>query len=186
MNQILAAVTYAAVLSNLFLAAFVSSAPSDHPLPWWVVPLVAGGNAIIHALPSDGLPFPSRAVVKALLVASFGAYALALSACASLGLTGDPKNDLPIISADILQTVNVACAEYAPIGALAVTIPDPKVQSIALMTNGVCDVATGTVVPGAVAKLDPSSAAWVGLSVGMLKALGVQPAAVPAAAPAKA
>lgn len=103
--------------------------------------------------------------------------ALALAACASLGLTGNPANDLPIISKDILATVNAACADYAPVATLAVLVPDPKVQSIALMTNGVCDVATGTVVPGAVAKLDASSAAWVGLSVGMLKALGVQPVA---------
>lgn len=119
-------------------------------------------------------------VVAALL------FALFLASCAALGLTGDPANDLPIISKDVLATVNAACADYAPVGALAVLVPDPKVQSIALMTNGVCDVATGTVVPGAVAKLDASSAAWVGLSVGMLKALGVQPVAAPAAAPAKA
>jgi hypothetical protein len=107
-----------------------------------------------------------------------------LVACAQLGLTGDPKNDLPIISADVLDTVNKACTDYAPIGALAVTIPDPKVQSIALMTNGVCDVATGQVVPGAASKLDASSAAWVGLSVGMLKALGVTPVATVPAVPA--
>lgn len=112
-----------------------------------------------------------------------------LSGCstfAQLGLTGDPANDLPKVSADILATVNLACAEYAPIGALAVAVPDPKVQSIALMTNGVCDVATGQVIPGVASKLDASSAAWVGLSVGMLKALGVQPAPAPAAPPAAA
>jgi hypothetical protein len=105
------------------------------------------------------------------------ALALALSACAQLGLSGDPKNDVPIVSADILKTVNAACADYAPVGALAVLVPDPKVQSIALMTNGVCDVATGQVLPGVAAKLDASSAAWVGLSIGMLRALGVDPAA---------
>lgn len=111
------------------------------------------------------------------------ALSAALAGCAQLGLTGDPKNDLPIISADVLDTVNKACADYAPVGALAALVPDPKVQSIALITNGVCDVATGTVVPGVASKLDASSAAWVGLSVGMLKALGVQPLAPPAAAP---
>jgi hypothetical protein len=135
------------------------------------------------AAPKPSAPPSSAAAVLFLLFMG----GVALSACAALGLTGDPKNDLPIISADVLDTVNKACADYAPIGALAVAVPDPKVQSIALMTNGVCDVATGQVVPGAASKLDASSAAWVGLSVGMLKALGVAPATLlPPAAPAAA
>jgi hypothetical protein len=188
MNQILAGVTYLAVLGNVFFAAFLAATPADHALPWWVAAIVAGGNALVHALPSDGLPLPAKQVAKASAVICLLAWSLALSGCASLGLTGDPKNDLPVVSADILKTVNAACAEYAPVGALAVLVPDPKVQSIALTTNGVCDVATGQVIPGVASKLDASSAAWVGLSVGMLNALGVQPAAaapVVPAAPAK-
>jgi hypothetical protein len=179
--QILAGLTYAAVFGNVFFGAFLASAPADHALPWYVAAGVAGLNALVHALPSDGLPMPTKAAAKvsALLLAAV----IALAACSQSGLTGNPAADLPKVSADILSTVNAACAEYAPIGAVAGLVPDPKVQSIAIMTNGVCDVATGLVIPGVEAKLDPSSAAWVGLSVGMLRALGVQPIAAP---PAKA
>lgn len=144
--------------------------------------IVGVASAVVaYVWPESKLP---TGTLKALGYAFAFVGALALSACASLGLTGNPANDLPIVSQDILKTVNVACAEYAPVGALAVLVPDPKVQAIALTTNGVCDVATGAVIPGVEAKLDASSAAWVGLSVGMLKALGVQPVAA-AAVPAK-
>src|SRR5258708_3284739 len=67
---------------------------------------------------------------------------------------------------------------------------DAKGGGVALTPNGVWGGATGQVFPGVASKLDASSAAWVGLSVGMLRALGVQPGAVPPApavpAPTKA
>lgn len=81
--QILAIITYAAIAANLFLSAFVSAVPTGHELPWWVTPLALAFNAVIHALPSDGLPMPSKAVAKSLLIFSIVVLgAASLSACA--------------------------------------------------------------------------------------------------------
>lgn len=64
-SQIMQYVSYAAILANVAFASFVSAAPADHPLLWWVVPAVATLNAIVHALPSTGLPVPVAPVVAA-------------------------------------------------------------------------------------------------------------------------
>lgn len=120
------------------------------------------------------------------------ASALALlSGCAAAGLTGNPANDVPIIATDVLTITNGACADYAPFGAAAMLAPDPKVQTIAAMVGGVCDIATGKVLPSATVKVDPTTAQWIAASGGMINALlsaksVTLPVAPPAAAPAKA
>lgn len=58
MPQLFAALTYVAVLGNIFFAAFLTATPADHPMPWWVMAIFAGANALVHALPSAGLPIP--------------------------------------------------------------------------------------------------------------------------------
>lgn len=65
MPKLFSALTYAAVLGNVFFAAFLAATPADHPMPWWVAALFAAGNALIHALPSAGLPLPSAPVAVA-------------------------------------------------------------------------------------------------------------------------
>lgn len=56
MNAAFQYITYAAILGNVFFAAFVAATPADHPLPWWALAGFAGFNAVVHALPSSGLP----------------------------------------------------------------------------------------------------------------------------------
>jgi hypothetical protein len=121
------------------------------------------------------------------IVFAFVTAALLLSACAELGLTGQPANDLPKIGGDLVAITDGACADYAPIGAAALLAPDPKVQSIAAMVGGMCDIATGKVLPGAAAKIDATSAQWVAFSGGLIQALlSVKPITLPAAPPAPA
>lgn len=59
-QQFAAGITYLAILGNVFFAAFLAATPADHSLPWWAVALAAGINALVHALPSDGLPMPPK------------------------------------------------------------------------------------------------------------------------------
>jgi len=159
MSQILAALTYAAILGNLFLAALVSAAPADHPLPWWVVPLVAGGNAIIHALPSDGLPMPSKGAAKALGILTLGLFALALSACTTA--------QIQQAQADISTGIKAACTDV-----LAAQKLNPA-SPVANYATAACGTAT------AVAALVQNSATiqWLGQLWQQLQ---------PPAAPAKA
>ena len=49
------AVSTAAIIFNIGVAAFVAAAPANS-LPWWVIGAVAALNAIVHALPSGNLP----------------------------------------------------------------------------------------------------------------------------------
>lgn len=65
MSQLFAMLTYAAVLGNVFFAAFLSATPADHPMPWWAAAVVAALNALVHALPSAGLPLPVALPVAA-------------------------------------------------------------------------------------------------------------------------
>lgn len=50
--QVLQYLNYGMVLLNVGFAAFVSAVPANHPLPWWIVPVVAVLNAVVHALPA--------------------------------------------------------------------------------------------------------------------------------------
>ena len=64
-SQIMQYVSLVAILANVSFASFVSAAPADHPLVWWIVPAVAALNAIVHALPSTGLALPAPAAPTA-------------------------------------------------------------------------------------------------------------------------
>lgn len=64
-SQVMQYISYVAILANVAFSAFVSGAPADHPMAWWVVPAVLTLNAIVHALPSAGLPIPAAPVVAA-------------------------------------------------------------------------------------------------------------------------
>ncbi len=52
------AVSTAAIIFNIGVAAFVAAAPTNS-LPWWVIGGVAALNAIVHALPSSGVLPPA-------------------------------------------------------------------------------------------------------------------------------
>jgi hypothetical protein len=174
MNQILAGVTYLAVLGNVFFAAFLAATPADHALPWWVAAIVAGGNALVHALPSDGLPLPAKQVAKASAVICLLAWSLALSGCASLGLTGDPANDVPVITGDLVKV----CRDLGPLAAPLAAAPDARVQAagvVAIYASSVCD-GNGNVIAAVIPTLSGDTAAWAKVLLGELQAAqGVTP-----------
>ena len=108
-----------------------------------------------------------RSFLRNLIVA---AVAVGLSACSAAQLQ-QAQSILATASADVLNTVNAACAEYAPVAAALGTANNPTVGSYLAYGNSVCSPATGAAVSGAPA--DPSTAAWVGAITGALKVLAV-------------
>lgn len=186
------------VVLNALLQHFFSIVPDPNVVVAEATIATAICGVGAHYLTRVVPPLPAPANAPAAAPATFPVAALlalflagsALSGCVSLGLTGNPANDLPIISADAIKAVGVACTEAQPFEVAAMLTPDPKVQVIAGTLAGGCDVATGAVTPVLAAKIDPTTEAWIRASVGMLQTLGVTPVAAPvtpapAAAPAK-
>lgn len=92
-NQILQYVNQAFVMLNIGFGAFVAATPADHPLPWWVVPVVALLNAIAHSLPAptgSALPQQTVAAPAAKAAALFLALCLGTSMLSSC-TTGQPQ-----------------------------------------------------------------------------------------------
>jgi hypothetical protein len=54
MNQVSGYISLLLMFLNVGLAAFVSAAPANS-MPWWVIALVAAINAVVHAMPSQGI-----------------------------------------------------------------------------------------------------------------------------------
>lgn len=111
-----------------------------------------------------------------------------LTACASLGLTGNPVADLPAIQADVVK----GCQVYAKVAAPLAVAPDPTLQAYVAFGGGLCDIATGNVLATAVPNIDKNTGLWITAITGAIQAASAAvPAApvaptVPVAAPAKA
>lgn len=113
MPQFLAAMTYAGVFGNVFLGAFLAATPADHPLPWWALASLAGVNALVHALPSNGLPMPPKVAATVVLVV--GLLFTGLSACSPAQLAQ--------VQTDITAGVAAACTDVAAASKINPTSP---------------------------------------------------------------
>lgn len=117
LSQLMSIVTYLAVLGNVALGTFLSALPSGVTPPWWVGPAAATINALVHALPSDGIPLPSKAVAKAsalFLAIAFGLPFL-LSACSPATVA--------TVTDDISAGIAAACQDVANTAKLFPTSP---------------------------------------------------------------
>lgn len=165
MPQILAVVTYAGVFGNVFLVAFLAAMPPDHPLPWWALATFAGLNALVHALPSDGLPMPPK--VSATVVLFLALLLTSLSACSS--------TQLAQVQTDITAGVAAACTDVASAAKINPTSP------IVVYGEAACPLGV------AAASLVQNSATiqWLGGIAAQIQAdKAAAPAPAPAAAPA--
>jgi len=106
---------------------------------------------------------------RAILAAS----AVVLSACSSAQLQ-QAQSSIAAASADLLATVNAACAEYAPVAAAMAAAKSPAVDAYLKYGNSICGSAGGAVSAGVT--VDASTAAWVGAITGALEALATPPA----------
>lgn len=120
----------------------------------------------------------AAAVVLAFVIA-LGAL---VAACTPTQIQ-DAATKVATVDASLMSTVQAGCAEFAPIAAPLANAPDPKLASIVATGAGMCDLASGKVVASGVPNIDPTTAAWLGLMTGVLKAAVTVPAAPAPAAP---
>lgn len=91
------------------------------------------------------------------------------------GCSTDASNRFASGVSTLLDTVAAACAVYAPVAAPLMTLPDPRVQGLAVYGNAVCGP-QGSVVAGFAP--DAGTAAWIGAITGSLRALASSPVLV--------
>jgi len=96
-----------------------------------------------------------------------------LSACSPAQFQ-QAQSSIAAASADLLATVNAACAEYTPVAAAVAAAKNPTVDAYLKYGNSICAPEGGMVPSGAA--VDASTAAWVGAITGALQALATPPA----------
>jgi hypothetical protein len=122
---------------------------------------------------------------KAIMLLAVSGLGVDLSACAQLGLTGNPIADAPAIRNDLIK----GCQDLGPLAAPLAAAPDAGVKAagvIATYAASVCD-GNGNVIPAVVAGLAPDTGAWLQTLLGELQAAQglTAPAPTAPAAPAK-
>lgn len=112
MNQALQYLNLAAILLNVGFAAFVGATPADHPLPWYVVAVVAALNAVVHALPApSGTALPSAqqaAKVPALLLAALIGLSVPLAGCTN----GQPQQTAALLESGLTVAEQTALGYF--------------------------------------------------------------------------
>lgn len=154
MPQILAVVTYAGVFGNVFLVAFLAAMPPDHPLPWWALATFAGLNALVHALPSDGLPMPPK--VSATVVLFLALLLTGLTACSGIPAGTPPAQAIQTVLQQIQPVESAVACEAQAIAnqtsAVGIVTGDAQVaagaQLASLVAGTFCNgLAAGALLP---------------------------------------